>query len=155
MAAHESDNADSVKQPEKKGPMLYILLGVGGVALLSCCCCGAGGGTWWYVASQAAPAFVGNWETKSKEGDGKTPEITLMLIANGKGTYIRGDKLPQDFTWKTVDSKSVQFDMKDQTKTFWPGSSRPVFTYVVDGNSLTLTTVSDKRTTTFLKTTNK
>jgi phage FluMu protein Com len=151
--ASDDDAGDdgTKKPPAKKGKGLLIGLLVGGL-LLTCCCCGGGGGTGLYFWSQATPAFVGNWESKLREADG-SPEITLMIIENGKGNYIRGIGAPQDFKWKVIDAKTVEFDLDDpaKKKTFWVGNSRPSFTYTVDGNTLTLVTTTDKRKTEFQK----
>jgi phage FluMu protein Com len=151
--AADDDDADDgkKKKPAKKGKGMLIGLLIGG-ALLLCCCCSGGGGTGYWFWSQATPAFVGNWESKIREPDGSA-EITLMVIENGKGVYIRSKNAPQDFKWKATGTQTVEFDLDDPTKkkTFWTGNSRPNFTYSVDGPTLTLVTTTDKRTSVFNK----
>jgi uncharacterized Zn finger protein (UPF0148 family) len=148
----DGDDGKKKKPAKKKGKGLLIGLLLGGTLLLCCCCTGGGGGTGYWVWSKATPAFVGKWESKLREPDG-SPEITLMIIENSKGVYIRGKGAPQDFKWRTIDSKTVEFDLEDPTKkkTFWTGDSRPNFTYTVEGNSLTLVTTDRKIPNVFQK----
>ena len=131
----EQDEADDKKKkPAAKKGLSGLMMGLlAGGAVLLCCCCTGGSGTGYWLWSKSSPAFVGIWESKNREADG-SPEITLMVIENGKGNYLRANKPPEDFKWRTVNANTVEFEIDDpaKKKTFWVGNSRPNFNYTVE-----------------------
>ena len=143
---------DEAKTPPKKGKGLMIGLIVGG--LLLCCCCGGGGtgGYFGYTKLFATTPVHGSWQ-RGKDFDG----VQIQFMRAGLGRYDdaliqlkaladkKTERLP-NFKYTMVDDKTIDLAMNDSGDKFWFGSDKGKVTFVVAGDSLTLTpTTGDKK----------
>jgi len=147
--------AAAEEAPPPKSTSMMLVVAIGGLLLLTCCCCGGGIGGWFvYDKYFAAPPFQGTWVGIDGPNQvsflrGGKAYVFVMDVAAGKP---RDDVVVEpNATWKQPDDKTLELTLDKMTQRIpWTNSANAKFTFVVSGDTLSLTNLSgDKKETKF------